>query len=316
MPLSASLFSSTATPLAEAPIGVFDSGVGGLSVLQAIHHLLPHESLLYCADSRYAPYGDHTTAFVTDRALAIAQWLVDQGAKAIVVACNTATTQAISALRERLTVPVIGVEPGVKPAARQSHSRVAGVLATAGTLKSEKFQTLMQAHALDCKLICVAGVGLVEAIEGGDIDSPALSALLASYLKPILDAGADTLALGCTHYPFLIPLIKQLTGSRLQIIDNSPPVARQLERTLALHGQLRRAPADMTPIASDMPKVGPVQSEIQGSTDHDKAAAQPGSLRFCTTGTTVQLARLAEIGLGMKIHVSQVTIASPLTCQA
>jgi len=315
MPFPAPLSSFKETPQAEAPIGIFDSGVGGLSVLQAIHHLLPHESLLYCADSRYTPYGDHTTAFVTDRSLAIAQWLVDQGAKAIVVACNTATTQAITTLRERLTVPVIGVEPGVKPAAHQSRSRVAGILATAGTLKSEKFQTLMQAHAVDCKLICVAGVGLVEAIEGGDIDSPALSALLERYLKPILDAGADTLALGCTHYPFLIPLIKQLAGSRLQIVDNSPPVARQLERTLALHGQLRRAPADVTPARSDLSGLGHGHTKTDGGAGHSKAA-QTVLLTFCTTGTTAQLSRLAEIGLGLKIQVSQVTIASPLTCQA
>lgn len=288
-----------ARPPSEAPVGVFDSGVGGLSVLQAIHRLLPQESLLYCADSRYAPYGDHTAAFVTDRSLAIAQWLVDQGAKAIVVACNTATTQAITTLRECLTVPVIGVEPGVKPAVQQSRSRIAGVLATAGTLKSDKFQKLVEVHAVDCRLVCVAGVGLVEAIESGDIDSPALSALLERYLQPILEAGADTLALGCTHYPFLIPLIRRLAGARLQIIDNSPPVARQLERTLALHGQLRRAPGN----AADAADAGGAELE-----------PQTGHLTFCTTGATGQLTQLAAIGLGRQIHVSQVNIASPLAC--
>jgi glutamate racemase len=192
---------------------------------------------------------------------------------------------------------------------------VAGVLATAGTLKSEKFQALMQAHALDCKLICVAGVGLVEAIEGGDIDSPALCALLESYLKPILDAGADTLALGCTHYPFLIPLIKRLAGSRLEIIDNSPPVARQLERTLALHGQLRRAPGDVTPTDAHRSWIPSGHTKNHDGPCLGEAAAQNALLTFCTTGTPAQLSRLAEIGLGLKIDVAQITIASPLTCQ-
>ena len=283
----------------QAPVGIFDSGVGGLSVLRAIHHLLPYESLLYCADTAHIPYGDHSAAFVTDRTLAIGDWLVAQGVKAIVVACNTATTQSISALRDHLTIPVIGVEPGVKPAALQSLSRVAGVLATAGTLKSDKFQKLAELYASNCTLICVAGVGLVEAIESGDLDSPALSNLLDSYLRPMLDAGADTLALGCTHYPFLIPLIKQLAGDRLTIIDNSQPVAKQLERTLTTHGLLHSGSA--LSASGDAPNTKPAKPE----------------LHFVTTGASHQLARLIHIGLALRVEVTRVTIASSsLGCQA
>ncbi|MGI4985535.1 MAG: glutamate racemase, partial [Janthinobacterium lividum] len=213
-----------------APVGVFDSGVGGLSVLRAIRQELPEESLLYCADSRYAPYGERSNAFLVDRSLAIGGWLIERGAKALVVACNTATTHAIAELRAAFPVPIVGVEPGIKPATRASRSGVVGVLATAATLRSGKFQHLLATHAGDRRLVCIAGVGLVEAIEQGDTGSPALAALLATYLQPMLDADADTLALGCTHYPFLIPLIRSLVGERLHIIDNSTPVARQLGR--------------------------------------------------------------------------------------
>lgn len=224
-----------------APVGVFDSGVGGLSVLRAIRRELPDESLIYCADSRYAPYGERSDAFLVDRSLAIAHWLVDQGAKALVVACNTATTQAIAALRATFAVPIVGVEPGVKPARLASRSGVVGVLATAATLRSDKFQRLLATHAGDARLVCVAGIGLVEAIERGDTGSPALVTLLESYLRPMFDAGADTLALGCTHYPFLTPAIEALAGERLRIVDNSAPVARQLGRLLDARGL--RAPS-------------------------------------------------------------------------
>jgi glutamate racemase len=219
-----------------SPVGVFDSGVGGLSVVRAIRQTLPNEPLLYCADARYNPYGDRSEAFVVDRTLAIGEWLVSQGAKAVVVACNTATTIAVGALRDALRVPVVGVEPGVKPAAAGSRSGVAGVLATAGTLRSSSFQRLVREHAGSTRLICTAGHGLVEAIESRDLDSPALRARLLDYLLPMLDAGADTLALGCTHYPFLSPLIDELTQRKLRIIDNGTPVALQLGRRLDTHG--------------------------------------------------------------------------------
>lgn len=218
---------------AHAPIGVFDSGVGGLSVLRAIHATLPAESLIYCADSYHAPYGERDNAFIIERTLAISAWLVQQGVKALVVACNTATAQANHLLREKFNIPIIGIEPGIKPAALYSNSRVAGVLATASTLRSEKFHRLMTAYAADCRFICQAGSGLVEAIERGETDSDAVSALLKTYLTPMLDAGADTLVLGSTHFPFLEMAIRRIAGDQLRLIETGEAVARQLTRKLA-----------------------------------------------------------------------------------
>jgi len=217
-----------------APIGVFDSGVGGLSVLRAIHAALPAESLIYCADSYHAPYGERDDAFVRERALAISAWLMQQGVKALVVACNTATAQAHHLLRQKFSIPIIGVEPGVKLAAESSSSRVAGVLATASTLRSEKFQRLLAAHAADCRFICQVGSGLVEAIERGETDSDTVTTLLNSYLKPMLDAGADTLVLGSTHFPFLEMAVRRIAGDQLRLIETGAAVARQLARQLAV----------------------------------------------------------------------------------
>ncbi|CDY73306.1 Glutamate racemase [Caballeronia glathei] len=224
----------------SAPVGVFDSGLGGLSVLRAVRAALPDERLVYVADSLYAPYGERDDDFIADRTMAIGEWLVSQGAKALVVACNTATAQSIALVRERLPIPLVGVEPGVKPAALVSKTRVVGVLATAVTLRSARFQTLLERYAGDCRFICQPGHGLVQAVERCDTHSPELLALLASYLRPMLDAGADTLVLGCTHYPFLDEAIRSIVGDRLQIIDTSVAIARQLERLLDAH-RLRAA---------------------------------------------------------------------------
>ncbi|MGH8782514.1 glutamate racemase [Paraburkholderia sp.] len=226
---------------ARMPVGIFDSGLGGLSVLRAIRTLLPAEPVVYAADSRYAPYGDRDDDFITDRTLAIGQWLVSQGAKVLVVACNTATAQSIAFVREKLPIPLVGVEPGIKPAALQSKTRVAGVLATQVTLRSARFQGLLERYAADCRFLCQPGHGLVAAIERCDVDSAELRALLQSYLQPMLDAGADTLVLGCTHYPFLDATIRDIVGDRLELIDTSVAIARQLERVLDQHG-LRAAP--------------------------------------------------------------------------
>jgi glutamate racemase len=227
----------------SAPVGIFDSGLGGLSVLRAVRAALPHEPLVYVADSLYAPYGERDDDFIVDRTTAIGEWLVARGAKALVVACNTATAQSIAHVRERLAIPLIGVEPGVKPAALLSKTRVVGVLATAVTLRSLRFQTLLDRYASDCRFICQPGHGLVQAVERCDTSSPELMALLAGYLQPMLDAGADTLVLGCTHYPFLDEAIRSIAGDRLQIVDTSVAIARQLERQLDAHG-LRAADTD------------------------------------------------------------------------
>lgn len=227
--------------LAAMPVGIFDSGLGGLSVLRAIRKLLPDETCLYVADSQYAPYGGRDCAYITERTLAVCEWLAGRGAKALVVACNTATTQAIASLRASLPLPVIGVEPGVKPATLHSRSRVVGVLATQATLGSARLQDLLARFGADCRFICQPGHGLVEAIERCDTDSAEVRALLRSYLEPMLEAGADTLVLGCTHYPFFDATLRELTQGRLELIDTGEAIARQLARVLEERGL--RAPA-------------------------------------------------------------------------
>jgi glutamate racemase len=229
---------ATSSGSARAPVGVFDSGLGGLSVLRAVQAQLPDEALIYVADSLYAPYGDRDDDFIADRTLAICEWLVKQGAKALVVACNTATAQSIALVRDKLTIPLVGVEPGIKPAALQSKTRVAGVLATQVTLRSDRFQALLERYAADCRFMCQPGHGLVQAVERCDTDSAEVRALLRGYLQPMLDAGADTLVLGCTHYPFLDAVIRDIAGDRLMLIDTSVAIARQLERVLDQHGML------------------------------------------------------------------------------
>ncbi|WP_087752619.1 glutamate racemase [Paraburkholderia caledonica] len=225
----------------RAPVGIFDSGLGGLSVLRAVRAQLPDEALLYVADSLYAPYGERDDDFIADRTLAIGEWLVKQGAKALVVACNTATAQSIALVREKLSIPLVGVEPGIKPAALQSKTRVAGVLATQVTLRSARFQALLERYAADCRFLCQPGHGLVQAVERCDVGSAELRALLRGYLQPMLDAGADTLVLGCTHYPFFDAAIRDIVGDRLALIDTSVAIARQLERVLEQYG-VRAAP--------------------------------------------------------------------------
>ncbi len=231
----------------SASVGIFDSGLGGLSVLRAVRAVLPHERLIYIADSLHAPYGKKDDDFIDDRTTAICRWLVAQGAKVLVVACNTATAQSIALVRETLAIPIVGVEPGVKPAAAVSKSRVVGVLATQVTLRSARFWSLLERYAGDCRFMLQTGHGLVQAVERCDTSSPELMALLESYLVPMLDAGADTLVLGCTHYPFLDRAIRDIAGERLQIVDTSVAIARQLDRLLDADRLKNDAPADPMP---------------------------------------------------------------------
>ena len=245
----------------HAPVGIFDSGLGGLSVLRAVRAALPDERLIYVADSLYAPYGERDDDFIADRTLAIGEWLVSRGVKALVVACNTATAQSIALARERLPIPVVGVEPGIKPAALLSQSRVVGVLATAVTLRSARFQALIDRHAGDCRFMLQPGHGLVQAVERCDTHSPEVIALLAEYLQPMLDARADTLVLGCTHYPFLDQAIRSIVGDRVALIDTSVAIARQLERQLDQY-DLRAPP------------VGTVELPLLFSTNDGKAQQQ------------------------------------------
>lgn len=214
---------------------MFDSGVGGLSVLREIRRELPHENLLYVADSGHAPYGDKTQAFIEARSFAITRFLLAQGAKAIVVACNTATGAAVSALRGHFTLPIVAMEPAIKPAALQTRSGVIGVLATSRTLVSPNFVKLFARYGNDVEILAQACPGLVEQVEAGDLNGPNTRILVERYLTPLLAKGADTLVLGCTHYPFLRGLIQETAGPKVAIIDSSEAVARQLRHRLEAH---------------------------------------------------------------------------------
>jgi glutamate racemase len=228
-----------APPSADAPIGVFDSGVGGLTVLADIRRLLPAEDLLYVADSGHAPYGERPTELIRTRVERVSAFLLDQGAKAIVIACNTATGVAAAHLRARHRLPIIAMEPAVKPAAAATRSGVIGVLATSGTLKSEKFEALRGRFRGAVEVLTRPCPGLVELIEAGDFETGALRGLLAELVLPLVDRGADTLVLGCTHYPLVRGLIADIAGPGVSITDAGAAVARQVEHRLAAAGLLR-----------------------------------------------------------------------------
>ena len=218
----------------EAPIAVFDSGVGGLSVLAEIQRLLPHESLLYFADCGHIPYGEKSPEFIRQRCKVMAGFFREQGAKALVIACNTATVAAVADLRRDFPEwPIVGMEPAVKPAAAATRSGVVGVLATTGTLQSAKFAALLDRFATDVRVITQPCPGLVELIESGDLHSAELRAFLQHYVEPLLANGCDTIILGCTHYPFLKPMLKTMIPDSISLIDTGAAVARQLQRLLA-----------------------------------------------------------------------------------
>lgn len=214
------------------PIGVFDSGVGGLSVLRDIRRELPAEDLIYVADSGHAPYGDRPAGYVRARAEAIVEFLVSQGAKAVVVACNTATGTAAAALRARWDLPIVAIEPAVKPAVAHTRSGVIGVIATTQTLGGEKFANLVDAHASGVRVLSQPCPGLVERVEAGELESPETRSLVEQYVRPLVDEGADTLVLGCTHYPFLSEAIQAAAGPGVTVIDSAVPVAKELRRRL------------------------------------------------------------------------------------
>ena len=217
----------------KSPIGVFDSGVGGLSVLRVLQAALPGESFIYAADSANAPYGDKSQAFIEARTSAMANFLVRSNAKAIVVACNTATVVAVAALRTVHAIPVIAMEPAIKPAVQLSQSGVVGVLATARTLASPALEKLCRLYAANAHIIPQPCPGLVELVEAGAAGMKAAEPMLRRYLAPLLARGADTIVLGCTHYVFLAEQIRSLAGPGVTVIESSEAVARQVERRLA-----------------------------------------------------------------------------------
>jgi glutamate racemase len=213
-------------------IGVFDSGVGGISILKQINTLLPHENLLYVADSQYTPYGNKSPAEITERCFLIADFLIEQGVKALVVACNTATAAAITKMRARYDLPIIGMEPAVKPAVLASKNGVIGVLATVGTLKSAQFAALLDNYGHDVTVLSQGCEGLVECIERGELEEEATRTLINTYLHPLLEGGVDTIVLGCTHYHFVRSLIEHLADKKITIIDTGAAVAMQLKEKL------------------------------------------------------------------------------------
>ncbi len=246
------------------PIGLFDSGVGGLSVLRAVQELLPAEDLVYVADTIHCPYGARPIEEVRALSEGIARYLIEQeGAKLIVVACNTASAAALGHLRAAFQVPFVGMVPAVKPATGMTISGVVGVLATATTLQSALYYDVMAHIDGHARVLGQVGHGLVEQVEQGDLDGPETLALLQGCLQPLLEAGMDTLVLGCTHYPFLIPAMRQIVGESVQILEPSAAVARQTGRVLDARGARR-------------------------------AGDQVGQLRLTTTDDPVHFARVLE----------------------
>ncbi len=216
----------------SSPIGVFDSGVGGLSILREIRRDFANEDLLYVADSAFVPYGEKSPRLIEARSVAIAEFLIDRKAKAIVVACNTATGAAISTLRSRYCMPIIGIEPAVKPAVEKTVSGIVAVLATSRTLSSGKFAKLLTRFGDDADILIQPCTGLVEQVETGELQGGKTRDLIEKYLLPLLERGVDTIILGCTHYAFLAPLIREIAGPRVSIVDPAAAIAHELRRRL------------------------------------------------------------------------------------
>ena len=213
------------------PIGLFDSGIGGTSIWKEVHALLPNENTIYLADSKNAPYGLKTKDEIIHLSCKNTELLLEENCKIIVVACNTATTNAIKELRAKYDVPFIGIEPAIKPAAIQSKTQTIGILATKGTLSSALFYENVAKHP-NVTIIEQIGHGLVQLIENGDLDSPEMKELLESYLLPMVEKNIDYLVLGCSHYPYLIPQIKKIIPPSIEIIDSGEAVAKQTKKIL------------------------------------------------------------------------------------
>jgi len=246
----------------DRPIGVFDSGVGGLSVLAEIRRQLPAESVIYVADQRWAPYGSRSLAEVRQRSVQLTGQLIEAGAKAVVVACNSASAAALHHLREVYPdTPFIGMEPAVKPAADRSRSGVVGVLATEATFQGELFATVVDRHSKGTEVVRIIGHRLADLVESGAADGTETKELLAQYLEPPLDHGMDTLVLGCTHYAFLTPTIRSIVGDAVTLVDPAPAVARQVGRVIAA-GDLR-APKGGLPTVVHASTLDPLRLAVQ-----------------------------------------------------
>jgi glutamate racemase len=222
----------------ENPIGLFDSGIGGTSIYKAVNKLLPNESTIYLADSANAPYGPKGKDWIINRSVVNTELLLENNCKLIVVACNTATTNAIDVLRQKYKVPFIGIEPAIKPASLKTKTRAIGILATKGTFSSELFMQTSKLYCSDVFRVEQIGEGIVDLIESGKLNSLEMTKLLQKYLKPMLKANIDYLVLGCTHYPYLIPQLKKMLPKTVKIIDSGKAVAKQTSVVLNSHGLL------------------------------------------------------------------------------
>ena len=218
--------------MGDRPIGVFDSGVGGLSLLRELRSLLPNENFIYISDNAFAPYGALSPEDIRERSRALTHWLCEQSCKLIVLACNTATTNTIESLRETHPIPFVGIEPAIKPAALQTKTGVVGVLATKGTLSSGLFHETATAYGQGVRILEKEGKHLVEMIERGMLQSEEMEQLLQSYTQSMIEQGADHLVLGCTHYPFLTPILNRILPKHIKIVDCNGAVAKQVERIL------------------------------------------------------------------------------------
>jgi glutamate racemase len=262
--------------LVEAPVGIFDSGVGGLSVAREIRRALPAEGLLYVADTAYCPYGDRDPEEVRARALAVGRHLEDAGAKVVIVACNTATGAALESLRDALRVPVIGLEPAVKTAAARTRNGRIGVMATAGTLRSERFARLVREHANGAEVLAQPCPGLVDLIEQGELEGAALRERVGHLTHRLRAAGVDEVVLGCTHYPFVADAIRGTLGPGVEIVDSGPAIARRLAQVLGERGA--------------------------------RAAEGPGSLRMRTTGQPAAVSPVVRRLWGEDVPIERVAI--------
>ncbi|MCP4165201.1 MAG: glutamate racemase [Chloroflexi bacterium] len=232
--------------MAERPIGVFDSGVGGLSVWRVLVEQLPHESTLYLADQAHVPYGVRTHAEIENLTHAAAHWLILHGAKLLVIACNTASAAALTSLRERWPdIPIVGMEPAVKPASERTQTGKVGVMATPGTLEAARFTSLIERFANGVEVHTRVCPGLVDWVESGQLNGPNLTHQLHYFLDPLTQADIDQLVLGCTHYPFIADAIQQVAGAKVTLIDPAPAVTRQVERSLESLGMY--APPQSSP---------------------------------------------------------------------
>ena len=260
----------------SAPIGIFDSGVGGLSVLREIRRQFPQEDLIFLADQKHVPYGPRPLAQVRQYSQAITRFMLQQDAKLIVVACNTASAAALYNLRETFpNIPFVGMEPAVKPAAEQTQSGTVGVLATPATFQGRLYASVLERFANHVKVLQDTCPGLVTQIEMGDLDGTRTRAILESALTPMLDNGIDRVVMGCTHYPFVIPLIQDIVGPQVQVIDPAPAIARQVGRVMTMH-------------------------ELQTPT------SAPGRVQYLTSGDPLKLSRLLAVLIGEQAPVNRI----------